>query len=86
MQHGEGYVISLRDGTHYRSCRVSPSLPRAATVYQAMNAPSSAQSNFCGVVFGDGGGISHVPLLRTVISVVLIDGQHSFHGFPPELK
>jgi hypothetical protein len=66
-----------------------PSLPRAATVYQAMNAPPSAQSNFCGVVFGDGDGdrgISHVPLLRTLINVVLIDGQHNSCTFIPELK
>lgn len=49
------------------------------TVHQVMNVNTPAtifDSNFCGVVFGGGeNAISHVPLLRSVINVLVIDGK-----------
>ena len=46
-----------------------------------MNPPPNGESNICGVVFGDHGAISHVPLFKSVINVVLIDGKRPSHDF-----
>ena len=45
-----------------------------------MNTPPAGKGgepNFCGVVFGGGDkAVSHVPLLKSIIDVVVIDGKY----------
>ena len=49
-----------------------------------MNSPPAGEGeepNFCGVVFGGGEeAVSHVPLLKSIIDVVVVDGKHDLRA------